>query len=206
VKTSRAVKIVSLVFCTFALALASRSDAKEGCGIYPEEAYEHFQSVGFSACSLKRLGQRPLWGHFAGKNKRVMRFVFTEGHGHFVRYILITEKVDGTGRIETGGIDHHRSSSDPIPVRRSRLSRPQVTNLDALATQAKMWEFPMEKWDEEDDVFLDCQFLEMEMAAGKDYRYSQVTIGCNQPTELMPFVDEVARLGGLTNTDRQVFQ
>ncbi|WCM28868.1 hypothetical protein NDN01_08195 [Sphingomonas sp. QA11] len=196
----------SLCALVLALTLTSQSNAREGCGLYPEETYEYFWSMGFSACPLKRLGQRPLWRNFAGKDKKVMRFVFTEGHGHFFRYVLIREKFDGTGKIETGGVDYHRDSTDPIPIRRSPLTAQQLTKLNALATQAKIWEFPIEHWDSKDDVFVDCQLLEMEMAADKDYRYSQVTIGCNQPEQLMPFVDEVARLGGLTNANWQIFQ
>jgi hypothetical protein len=196
-----------LAFAFLVLGSASQSQAKEGCGIYPDEVYEKFLELGWSACRLKHQGQRPLWRDFAGKHKRVMRFVFTEGHGAFYRYVFITENVDGTGQIRTGGTNRRSlNGSDPIPVRRSSLSVKQLVDLNALVVQAKLWQFSMEAWDDPDEILSHCQLLEMEMATGKDYRYSSVSVGCNQPTKLMLVVDEVARLSGLKKIDPQRYR
>ena len=205
IRTARICSV--LVFGFMLLTYPGRSHAKRECGIYPEEAFEHFRELAWSACRLKHQGQRPLWRDFAGKHKRVMRFVFTEGRGAYYRYVYITENFDGTGEIKTGGTNRRSENrSDPIPVRRASLSAKQLAELNRLVEQAKLWEFSMEAWDDPEEIYSHCQLLEMETASGKDYRYSSVFIGCNQPTKLMPVVDEVARLGGLTRIDPQRYR
>jgi hypothetical protein len=172
---------------------ASTAGASDGCGTYPKDVFEKTISAGWSDCELKIAGEHPLWKKIPDAGTRITRFVFTEGHTSFFRFVTITEKPDGTGELKVGGGD--RSERSRV-FRRSRLSTDQISKLNLLAMQSGAWKFEIGSWDG-DEIYMHCQLLEMERADAKGYRYSSVNIGCNHPTKLMPFVNEVVRVAGL---------
>lgn len=182
-----------LILGVIAFAYADLSWAGQECGTYPQAVYEQTISAGWSDCDLKDVGEQPLWQNRLTQQSQVTRFVFTEGHGSFFRYVTITEFPDGTGELKTGGSDRGRRAH---AARRSRLSSQQISNLNLLGAQSGAWEFDIGSWDG-DEIYLHCQFLEMEKANSGGYRYSSVNIGCNHPPKLMPLVFEVARLARL---------
>ena len=175
-----------------ALASAGQANAKQGCGIYPADVHETLDG-GWSACDLKRIGEPPLWRKLAGNRKQIVRFVFTDGHGAFFRFVTITENLDGTGEVRVGGSDREKPA---LQTRGSTLSLQQMSKLNALAAQSGVWEFDVGSWDG-DELYMHCQLLEMERANRAGYNYSSVNIGCNHPAKLMPLVDEVVRLAEL---------
>ena len=175
-----------------ALASAGQANAKQGCGIYPADVHETPYG-GWSACDLKGIGEPPLWRKFAGNRKQIVRFVFTDGHSAFFRFVTITEKFDGTGEMRVGGSDRGKPT---LPTRHSTLSPQQMSKLNALAAQSGVWEFDIGSWDG-DELYMHCQLLQMERANRAGYNYSSVNIGCNHPAKLMPLVDEVVRLAEL---------
>lgn len=188
---------VHLVLGAMALASASQSHAAEGCGMYPEAVYETVIASGWSDCDLKDAGEPTLWQKIPNELKQVTRFVFTEGHGSFFRFVTITEKLDGTGEMKIGGADHDkRDHATRLPHRSRQLSREQISRLNALGAQSDPWKFDVGSWDG-DEIYMHCQLLEMERANADGYRYSSVSIGCSHPTKLMPLADEIVRLAGL---------
>lgn len=76
--------------------------------MYPEAVYETVIASGWSDCDLKDAGEPTLWQKIPNELKQVTRFVFTEGHGSFFRFVTITEKLDGTGEMKIGGADHDK--------------------------------------------------------------------------------------------------
>ncbi len=127
-----------------------------------------------------------------------MRFVFTEGHGAFFRVITITARPNGDADLRVSGADRARQGGrTPSRHRNVHLSVETMARISALAAQAGVWDFEVGSWDGE-EIYLHCQLLEMERASATSYRYSSVNIGCNHPAKLMPLVDEVARVAGLS--------
>jgi hypothetical protein len=184
---------IQLAFAIMAFTCGSKSSAAVGCGTYPEAVYEKIISAGWSDCNLKKIGEPPLWEKLPSGQTRVSRFVFTEGHGSFFRFITISEQPDGTGQLRVGGGDRGKRART---FRRSALSSDQIARLNSLASQSSAWKFDIGSWDG-DEIYMHCQLLEMEKMDAEGYRYSSVNIGCNHPTKLMPFVNEIVRLSGL---------
>ena len=187
-----------LSFGLLALGTTNDSHAEEPCGFYPENVHDVDGYLGWSPCLLKDQGERPIWKHFPKKQKRISRFVFLEGHNAFFRFVVVRETLDGTGEIKTGGANN--PGWRPIRLRRSPLSAQQISELNALAARSGTWDHDVGSWDG-DEVFVDCEILEMEMATASEYKFSSVNIGCNRPEALMPFIDEVVRLAGMQLTD-----
>ena len=188
--------------CAF-LTIAGPARAQERCGIYPDIVYEQALYRAFSACDLKKLGEPVLWQGLPADTRQVTRFVFTEGHGAFLRVVRITEFADGTAEMRVRGMgrtgENFRETRER--GRRIRLSADTIARIEALAAQADAWKYEVGTWDNQENgephLFLHCQLLEMERANGEGYRYSSVNISCNRPAKLMPLVDEVARLAGI---------
>jgi hypothetical protein len=180
------------------LACAAPSRAEDGCGTYPPAVREKALFSGWSDCDLRDLGHLPLWRDLSAEAGQVMRFVFTEGHGAFFRAITITARPNGDADLRVSGADRVRQGGrTPLRHRNVHLSAETMARISALAAQAGVWDFEVGSWDGE-EIYLHCQLLEMEQASATSYRYSSVNIGCNHPAKLMPLVDEVARLAGLS--------
>lgn len=178
---------IYIAIATAGFTASSQSPASDGCGIYPKAAY------GWSDCGLMNGGELPLWNEIPDGRTRITRFVFTEGHISFFRFITITEKANGTGELKVGGGGRKERTR---VFRRASLSHTQISELNDLAEQSGTWKFEFGSWDG-DEIYMHCQLLEMERADAQGYRYSSVNIGCNHPNRLMPFVNEVVRLSGL---------
>ncbi|WP_157219853.1 hypothetical protein [Flavisphingomonas formosensis] len=190
--------IRSILLC-MAFVFTGKAYAEPGCGTYPPTIYEMAVSAGWSACSLKEIGEKPLWHGLPDDTARIIRFVFTQGHGLFFRVVTITQKTDGSASLKVSGTrrrDDGRTAEEPLVVRRIPLSPEAMARIIALGDRTGTWDFDVGSWDEE-EIYLHCQLLEMEKADAEGYRYSSVNIGCNQPTKLMPLIDEVARLAKL---------
>ncbi len=175
------------------------------CNLFPPPVTQAPVYSGYSASRMCAAGLKPLWQGLPDRADRVMRFTFSSGHSLFWRSVTITRRLDGTGMLEVvgGGRRNHDDRSAWIDLRpeRHRLRREQVAALVALADQSGSFDYEVGTWDRgadgETDIFLHCQTLEMEQADAAGYRFSSVNIGCNQPTRLMPLVDEVIRLADL---------
>ena len=182
----------------FQLSVSAQVRASDDCGTYPPKVSEG--GGGWSGCDLKDAGQSPLW-HGVGDNRRaqVVRFVFTEGHGSFYRYVTITENTDGSAWLKSGGsgrTTQHRRRSAATNSR--KLQPDEITALKAAIDVADPFGFEVGSWDG-NELYMHCQFLEMERVNAKGYGYSSVNIGCNHPDKLMPLVNLIARLGGLNS-------
>lgn len=194
------VRCLFLIFAaqaSFGQALANQSC---GDGMYPAGV------EGWSSCGMEELGEVPIWKGIPPQTSSVMRFVFTQGHGTFFRVVTISERANGTGVMKVSGAENRRHGDDDtddavIPVRRIRLSTAALAHIKQLAETSGTWDFGDGTWDAGDSLFMHCQMLEMERATETGYRYSSVSIGCNQPRKLMPLVDEIARLARLRVTD-----
>lgn len=189
----------ALAFIALALAMpAAPAVAQEAdCDILPEQVERHAAYAGYSASDLCAAGQGPLWNGLPPEVLRVTRFVFSDGHAAFYRYVTITERVDGSAGLETGGAETpYRREHERLDRRRFGLSPEKRAELAQLMQEAGAFEFEVGTWDGE-EIYLHCQLLEMERADAEGYRFSSVNIGCNQPQRLMPLVNEVIRLADL---------
>ncbi len=180
----------------FLLSVSAQVRASVDCGIYPPKVGE--DGGGWSDCALKEAGQGPLW-HALNDPRvtQVARFVFNEGHGSFFRYVTITENIDGTAWLQSGGsgrtVRHIRGA---IATKRRKLDSSEIAELKTAIFASDAFKFEIGSWDG-DELYMHCQFLEMERADSEGYRYSSVNIGCNHPDRLMPLVNLIVRLGGL---------
>lgn len=192
--------LVRLLFCFASVSICGNAYAEEqGCGMYPEAVYSHVGGGGWSGCGVKAAGEKPIWKGLPPDTKQIMRFVFTEGHSSFFRVITVTEKFDGTSTIAVRGNEgrYNREVGD-IPARswRKKLSAEEMKTIDQLGEKSGAWDFEIGSWDG-DDMYVHCQFLEIERINAAGYRYSSVNIGCNQPKKLMPLINKIARLAKL---------
>jgi hypothetical protein len=192
------------LLCGAALLWTFPSQAVARCGTYPPAVEQTTLYGGFSDCDLKETGHRPLWQGLPDDRLQIIRFTFTEGHGMFFRVVTIEQKLDGSAELVVGGTERVSSIRSERfrkawPPRRVRLSREEMAEIDRLGAETGAWKFDVGTWDESDGetIYMHCQTLDMERANAEAYRYSSVSIGCNQPTKLMPLVDEIVRLAGL---------
>lgn len=188
------------VIGALAVAAQGRAGVDRGCGIYPQNVLD--AAGGWVGCDLKQMGQKALWNAPLKQAKVLMRFVFIEGHDSYFRVVSITENADGTGLLTVNGKTKVFRSDLPNerPPSKVRLSVVQVARLEKLSAASGAWDFEVGSWDG-DEIYVHCQFLEMERATPAAYRYSSVNIGCNQPSKLMPLVGEIAALARL-KTDK----
>ena len=192
---------IHFIIGVMTFSCAGKSLAAGSCGTYPKAVYEKTMSAGWSDCDLKKIGEQPLWEKLPSGHTTILRFVFTEGHGSFFRFVTISEHPDGTGQLKVGGGDRGKRARI---FRRSTLSSDQISTLNSLGSQSDAWKFDVGSWDG-DEIYMHCQFLEMEKADAEGYRYSSINIGCNHPGKLMPFVNEVVRLSGLKSENGRLF-
>lgn len=188
-----------------AAAAPANALASDRCGTYPDQLYDKTLYGPWSDCDLKAIGEPPLWKGLPAGTLSTIRFVFTQGHGLFFRVVTIDEHGDGSGTMRVAGQerrDRMQVAPRRMATRHVRLSVDDMRKIKALGDQSGVWEFDVGTWDRTDDdsLFMHCQLLGMERADADGYRYSEVNIGCNKPSKLMPFVDEVVRLANL-NTD-----
>lgn len=188
---------VALLLLALACPDLASAAGQPGCGVYPSEVIN--QLGGLSGCNMKKAGERPLWRGFPPSITQITRFVFTDGHSRYWIAVTVTENANGTAHMRVSGTKprmNYRSVSTRRPTRRVRLSGDEVARINELGAQAGAWTFETGTWDG-DDLYIHCQFLEMERATADMYRYSSVNISCNRPEKLMPLVNEVARLADL---------
>lgn len=175
--------------------LAAAQDTQ--CDILPEQVQRQTVYSGYSTSGLCAAGQGRLWNGLPTGTARITRFVFSDGHAAFFRYVTITEHEDGSAELETGGAETpYGRRHDRVDRRRFGLASGKVAELTQLIEAAGAFDFEVGSWDGE-EIYLHCQLLEMERADSVGYRFSSVNIGCNRPQELMPLVAEVIRLAGI---------
>lgn len=177
------------------------------CGMLPVEVTQVDAYAGWPACNMKQADEKRLWEGLAKGQKQVMRFTFTQGHGMFYRVIRIVEFDDGSATLKVFGTRNRRDDRHPerkIGTRREVLSAEELEQIQKLASDSGTWDHAIGTWDStgaEEEIFIHCQVLEMERANADGYRFSSVNIGCNQPTKLMPLVNEIVRLARMENTN-----
>jgi hypothetical protein len=201
---------VMLSFGPSVTARAENAGEDTYCGMLPPRVDESALYAGWSACTIRKWGEKPLWQGLPKRTNQFIRFTFTPGHSQFIRVVTIRERDDGTAVLTVFGTRsrlHYRDPVQHIRTRRVQLSAAQMDEIDKLAADAGVWDFDIGTWDQiagengdEMEIYLHCQLLEMERANAEGYRFSSVNIGCNQPRKLMPFVNEIVRLGRIRNT------
>lgn len=178
------------------LAVGSASvTTGEGCNTYPPEVL-----AGYSDCILRDVGERPLWGGALPRGVRQeMRFTFTHGHLAETRIIHVTRHANGRASIRALTLRRNGDGMMArVATRRRKLSAQQVAMIDTLGAASGTWEHRIGSWDG-GELFMHCETLDMECATPMGYSYSSVSIGCNKPEKLMPFVNFVTQLAGLTS-------
>lgn len=167
--------------------------AAANCGMYPPEVYSKVHSP-WSDCVLKRFGEKPLWkGLTSPKYRQQIRFTITHGHSAYVHVIDFAELLDGSGRIDVRTFYKQRRGHSEQPRRFYRVPAPEVATLNRLAGEAGVWELPISSWDG-DEWYMHCKMLDMERVDASGFSLSSLSIGCNRPRKLMPFVSHMARL------------
>lgn len=182
---------------------AAGEGGSSGCGIYPEGIQARTLYTGWSDCTLKRVGEAPLWHGIAPDLKQVMRFTFADGHAMFTRVVRIEERADGTGRMTVLGTMRRTSVHQPIRMmhsRRIKLDTARMARINQLTEATGTFAFEEGSWDGQ-EIYMHCQVLDMERANAAGYRISTVNIGCNHPAKLMPLIDEIVLLANLKSLD-----
>lgn len=209
---SKGLLCISAMLC-LALPASSRADEQDEdayCGMLPPNVHEGALYAGWSACTIREWGEKPLWQGLPKRTNQFIRFTFTPGRSQFIRLVTIRERDNGTAVLTVSGTRsraHYRDPVQHIRTRRVQLSAEQMDQIDKLAADTGVWEFDVGTWDQiagengdEMELFMHCQLLEMERANAEGYRFSSVNIGCNQPRKLMPLVNEIVRLARMKNT------
>lgn len=197
---------IALLFLPLALSAAAADEPEaRGCGIFPPDMPFY---GGFSGCNLKEQRQPALWRGLPKGAQQVIRLNFTDGHMFFWRSVSITRMKNGAGVLTVIGTSRPTRIRPRMPQRVQRtikLLPVDLDRIDQLAEAAGVFQFERGSWDDE-EIFLHCRTLDMERVNSTGYRVSVVNIGCNQPTKLTPFVNEVVRLAKLKSTeDRMLF-
>ncbi len=190
-----------------ACLVSSQTIAQIHCGTYPNSVYEMQSSGGWSDCDLRDIGEKPLWKGLPTGTAQILRFTFTEGHASFFRVVTIARKSDGSVILRVAGGGHRNSNRETSFTRsfKRRLSAEEINRVEVLVSETDTFKFENGSWDG-DEIFMHCQFLEMESAGANGYRYSNVNIGCSHPTKLMPLINEVVRLAKLkTEADGRLY-
>ncbi len=184
------------------LAVASAAPAKndEECDTYP--LVVHQTAGGWSDCDLKRGGEQPLWRGLSGKGfVRQIRFAFHSGRSftdqtkNYFTVIRLNERPDGTGVAEHSKyvyIDGMKGYWRSNKLRRD-VSREDVAKLNKIGKESGNWDFATGSWDG-DEIYIHCNFLEMERVDAQGYRYASVNYGCNRPAKLVPLVEHLTSL------------
>lgn len=178
------------------------ANASDGCDTYPPEV-----ATALSDCILRDAGEKPLWrGSLQRGILQEIRFTFTEGRLAYTKIIHVTQRANGRASIRLRMLRRERDGNITIIAdKRRRLSAQEVATIDQLGSASGTWEHRVGSWDG-DDLFIHCETLDMERATSEGYSFSSVSISCNQPQRLMPFVSFVTELVGLKPyADRQMF-
>lgn len=204
VRGTSIILLLSLLACTWFRPVQATEDKEyeQYCGMLPERVVSTNAYSGWSACRMRKAGERPLWKGLPENSKQITRFIFTHGHSLFYRVVTITENLDGTAELKvigTAGRTDARKPERPLPIRRQKLTSTDVVALNKLGAEAGAWDFEIGSWDG-DEIYMHCQLLEMERVNAQDYRFSSVNIGCNKPAKLMPLVNKIIQLGKMENT------
>lgn len=177
--------------------LSGATAAERECRMLPPQVTESLTYSSGPSGYLCDTAQKPLWQGLPDGTSRVTRFVFTQGHGTFFRYVTITEAADGKARLEAGGADRpFRQPGVVLEPRRMTLSAAELARIERLVDDSGTFDLEVGSWDG-GRLYLHCELLEMERADDTGYRFSSVNIGCNQPKKLMPLVSEIMRLAKL---------
>lgn len=189
--------ILPLVWLTIpGAAPAERNPDDQYCGMYPSGGADDGYS-GFSACTLRDIGEKPLWTGLNPKYRQQIRLTYTNGQKPGFRVIDFEERPDGTGSIRMQESWWKPGEEPVVSIDTSyRVSAADVATVNALSAQADAWKFAIGSWDG-DGMYLHCDTLDMERVDATGYRYSSISISCNQPKRLMPFLAHMTRLARL---------
>lgn len=191
----------AIVVAFVLLAAPTGTSAEDKCGIYPDEV------SGISDCILRDAGDKPLWrGSLPRGTNQMIRFTFTEGHSLYTKVIDLTQWAGGKAAMRLRTFRRERNGQIVLTKqRRLAISATDMETIDKLGSSSGTWEHRIGSWDG-DDIYVHCETLDMERATQTAYSYATVSISCNQPTKLMPFVSFVTGLIGLKPyADRQMF-
>jgi hypothetical protein len=185
----------SIAIAISLVAASTSANAEEGCDVYPPEV-----TLGYSDCVLRDAVEKPLWRSALERGVlQEIRFTYTEGHLAYTNIIHVTQHVDGRAILRFRSFRRQRDGRRTLIADRiRRLSANEVGMVDRLGTASGTWEHRIGSWDG-DELYMHCETLDMERATSAGYRYSSVNIGCNKPEKLMPFVNFVTQLAGLTS-------
>lgn len=170
------------------------------CGMYPDQVYTGLYAA-YSDCVLREIGEKPLWRGVTKKRYRQqIRFTFTKGNAGFTRIIDFTEFADGTGRVVSRAVSHRgRDDFSMTEPHSARVAAEAVAKLNRFGEQSGAWGLENGSWDG-DEIYMDCETLDMERINAQGYRFSSVNISCNHPAKLMPLVDYLTGLAGVTQS------
>ncbi len=183
-------------------AFAAREDDK-GCGTYPEEALRFTEN--FIDCTLQRSGETSLWrGRLPARVLQRVRFTYSSPFYNYLEVINFEAHADGSGTIRLKTLRRNSSKRWTISITKSRRVSPaDVATIDRLGISSGNWEPAIGSWDsvEVDDngnvkFRHHCPQLDMERLIPSGYSFSAVSLGCVEPTKLMPFVRFMRNLAG----------
>lgn len=179
---------------------ALAKDADTRCGMYPAGVDDTIYG-GFSACRLRDAGEKPLWKGLDPRYRQQIRLAYTNGQAPGFRVIDFVELPDGTGRIGLIAAKWKPGDDPELSIERSyRVSAADVATINRLGEQSGTWNFAIGSWDG-DELYVDCDTLDLERVDAAGYRYASINIGCNRPEKLMPLLEFMVALVRLERAD-----
>ena len=176
------------------------SPAQTPPAMFPPEALAWDETMSdWVAPILIRMGEPPLWttGAITGSGK-VYRFTFV-GNLCKATTIRITDAAKGA-TLRAVSLDRCKGHRLKVLQRNKRIAATDIAELQDLMSKAGMWQNQLGNWDGENGhEWVDCTFLVMERAQAADYRLERNQISCIQPKTLIPVVNKVAGLAGLSH-------
>jgi hypothetical protein len=195
----RAFKAAACLILSAMPSLASPTQTTPPAMFPPEAmAWDETMSDGVAPI-LAAMDEPPLWtaGAITGSGK-VYRFTFV-GNLCKATSIRITDGAKGA-TLHAVSLDRCKVYRPKVLQRNKRIAATDIAELEGLMRKADMWQHAVGDWDGEGGhVWVDCTFLVMERAQASDYRLERSQISCIQPAVLIPVVNKVAGLAGLSH-------
>jgi hypothetical protein len=147
---------------------------------------------------LAHMDERPIWQ--GGASGEITYRFFFMGNSCRVTSIRLWKSEIST-RYVVKMLNRCEESAQFEVVGDGRIWKQDQVELQSLMDASDMWRFRAGNWNDPEEVYLDCTTLLMERAAASEYNFSRVEISCNQPRKLMPLVNKIVALVGLSPGD-----
>lgn len=180
-------------------SLASSTKTKPPA-MFPPEAMAWDETMSdWVAPILTAMGEPPIWTTGAVIESSVIyRFTFV-GSLCKATSIRITS-ADRKMGLRAVSVDMCKGHRVKVLQKNKPITTGDFAELQDLMGKAGMWQHKIGDWDGEGGWgWVDCTFLVMERAKVADYSLERSQISCIQPTTLIPVVNKIAGLAGLSH-------